>query len=75
MKTNYYKIDDILNITNRYYKFNFSRRLYGINWYLFLRINKEIINNYYKHQFGLSIIYIGGRNEKQLLLIRKHINA
>lgn len=69
MKTSYYKIDDILDNTNRYYKFNFSRRLYSINWYLFLHINKEIINNYYKHQFGLSTIYIGGSNEKQLLHI------
>ena len=69
MKTSYYKIDDILNITNRYYRFNFSRRLYGKIWYLSLHINKEIINNYYKHQFGLSTIYIGGSNEKQLLHI------
>ena len=69
MKTNYYKIDDILDITNKYHNFNFSRRLYGKKWYLFLRINKEIINNYYKHQFGLSTIYIGGINEKQLLHI------
>lgn len=69
MKTSYYKIDDILDITNKYYNFNFSRRLYGKKWYLFLHINKEIINNYYKHQFGLSTIYIGGSNEKQLLHI------
>ena len=70
MKNSYYKIDDILDNTNKYYNFNFSRRLYGKIWYLFLHINKEIINNYYKHQFGLSTIYIGGSNEKQLL----HIN-
>ena len=69
MKTSYYKIDDILNSTNKYYNFNFSRRLYGKKWCLFLRINKEIINNYYKHHFGLSTIYIGGSNEKQLLHI------
>ena len=69
MKTNYYKIDDLLDITNKYYKFDISRYLYGKIWYLFLRINKEIINNYYKHQFGLSTIYIGGINEKQLLHI------
>ena len=64
---NFYKLDNVLNTT--YYNFNFSRRLYGKKWYLFLRINKEIINKYYKHQFGLSTIYIGGSNEKQLLHI------
>ena len=64
---NFYKLDNVLNTT--FHNFNFSRRLYGKIWYLFLHINKEIINNYYKHQFGLSTIYIGGSNEKQLLHI------
>ena len=74
MKASYYKINDILDIRNKYYKFNFSGRLYGKTWYLFLRINIEIINNYYKHQFGLSTIYIGGSNEKWLLHIRQNFN-
>ena len=45
MKTNYYKIDDILDISNKYYKFDISRYLYVKICYLFLLINKEIINN------------------------------
>lgn len=51
---NFYKLDDVLNMTFTFYNFNYSKRLNGRKAAILLRLVKKQINSYYKYQYGVT---------------------